>query len=104
MYDAAPELYSKRFEKNHDEFKKLSNIEKNNLDNKLKPINLKLEVYNYNGCFTKEELDDKTQEGVHKETTRSQLEVKEEKRIKNLNSKQAINQTYIIISTNKSWK
>ena len=31
-------------------------------------------------------------------------EVKEGKMIKNLNSKQTINQTFSIISSNKSWK
>ena len=37
------------------------------LDKKLKPINLKLKDYDYDGWFTEEELDDKTLEGHEEE-------------------------------------
>ena len=74
------ELYNKRFKNYYDENNELANVKKDKLNQKVKPINLKLKDYKYNGWFTekeldyKEELDDLPLEGDE--------EVKEGKRIK----------------------
>ena len=60
-------------------------------------LNLKLKGYDYDGWFTEEELVDLPPIEDDEE------EVKEGKRIKIFNAKQAINQSSNIISTKKIW-
>ena len=67
MVDAAAELHNKQFEKYYDKYEKLSDVEKNKLNLKFKPINLILEAYEYKGYFTEEESDDKTLKGDEEE-------------------------------------
>ena len=49
VYDAATELYNKQFKKHYDEHKKSLDAKNNKLDHTYKPINLRLEDYDYNG-------------------------------------------------------
>ena len=71
-YDAAVELYNKRFENFCDQYEELLDAKKK-LDHKFKSINLKFKGYNYDGWFTKKESDDKTLEGDEKEVKEGKL-------------------------------
>ena len=59
VYDAVTELYKKLFEIYYKDYEKLSDAKKYKLDRKFKPINLRLEIYNYDKWFTEEESDEK---------------------------------------------
>ena len=61
MCNTVSELCNKRVENYYDEYNKLSDVKKNKYSQKFKPKNLKLEDYDYDGWFTKEELDDEEQ-------------------------------------------
>ena len=47
VYNTASKLYNKRFEIYYDEYSSLSDVKKDKLDQKLKPINLRLKDYDY---------------------------------------------------------
>ena len=53
VYNTVSELYNKRFENYYDEYDELSAVKEDKLDQKFKPINLKLK--DYDGSFTEEE-------------------------------------------------
>ena len=59
MCDAVTELYKKLFKIYYNDYEKLSDAKKYKLDRKFKPINLRLEIYNYDKWFTEEESDEK---------------------------------------------
>ena len=50
------ELYNKRFKNYHDNYIELSGVKKDKLNQKSKPINLKLKDYDYDRWFTEEKL------------------------------------------------
>ena len=68
MYNTVSKLYNKRFKNYYNEYNDLSDVKKDNLDQKFNSINLRLK-YDYDGCFTEEELDDE-EESVGISTTR----------------------------------
>ena len=111
MYDNASELYNEYLEIYYDQYMALSDAKKKNLGNKYDPKNLFLQGYDY-GVWL-EESTDKEKLTDQDELTDippmppqkgDEVEVPKRKMIKNIDSKQIINQTSNIISTNKSWK
>ena len=92
-----------------DEYYYLSDAERKKMNNKYKPETLFVKRYNYNDWYKnvessgKEELFDKEESVDFSATTRRWWRrSKRRKTIKKFNSKQVINQTSNIISTNKN--
>ena len=67
VHNTVSKLYNKRFKNYYDQYDELSHAEIDKLNQKFKPINLKLKDYDYDGWFTEEELDNKRPEGDEKE-------------------------------------
>ena len=108
MYDKDSELYNEFLEIYYHKYYGLSNDKRKIIESKYDPKDLFLDGYDYSmwsenkeESIVKEELTDLSDMARledHKE------EVKEGKGLKTFNSKQTINQTSNIISTNKIWQ
>ena len=98
------ELFNKRYDQ-HDE---LSDAKIDKLNQKFKPINLKLKGYDYNGWFTEEELDDKRLEGDEEELDYlppqedDEEKVKEQKGTKTLTSNKLSTRLPILLAQIKA--
>ena len=94
----ASELYNKRFENYYYEYNELSEVKKDKLGQKLKPINLKnidyrLKEYDYDGFFAEEEKELYDDGKLDDMPPPEGDGAKEGKKLKFFNSKQTINQT-----------
>ena len=58
VHNIVSELYNKRFENYYYDCNELSDVKKDELEQKFKPINLKLKDYDYDEWFVEKELDD----------------------------------------------
>ena len=58
VHNTVSELCNKRFRTYYDEYNEWSDVKKDRLNQKFKPINLKPEDYDYDGWFTEEDLND----------------------------------------------
>ena len=67
LSDATSELYDKQIEKYYGIYEKFSDAKKSKLEHKYKPINLRIEEYDYKGWVREEESDDTTLEDDEKE-------------------------------------
>ena len=59
------ELFNKKFENYFDKYNELSDVKKDKLYQKFKPINLKLKDYDYDRWFTEEEKELEDEEELH---------------------------------------
>ena len=81
VYNTVSELYNKRFENYYDKYNELSDVKKDKLDQKFKPLNFKRKYYGYHGWFKEEEIDEK-EELDDLPPLRGNEEVKERKGLK----------------------
>ena len=103
MNDTATKLYNKQLEQLDDECNELSNIKKE-FYSKYDAEGLFLKDFNYSDWFVSQLESDRKAIIKHVSTRIGRGRSKRIKRIKNLNSKQNINQISSFIRRNKSWK
>ena len=91
----------RRFENYYDEYNELSDVKKDKLDQKFKPINLKLKHYNCDGWFT-EQLDDEEELALDLPPLEGNEEVKEGKGLKILTSNKLLTRLPILLAQIKA--